>query len=263
MDELVDVNGVLYIIVRFWTYHDNGIEENQLWKNDGTGSGTTLVKQIDADWNLSFSSIHYLPSVYQGNLYFRAFTNATDIEIWRSNGTAQGTYLLKDINSARTANAYPDILTPVGNDLYFKAVTTAEGGELWKANGRPVQASLLKDVHPGPDHSAFNQIVGVNGTLFAILDYENELWRSNGDANNMVLVKKLLSGEVGLYSSELTAVGNVAYFLEQDYYTDPNITLWVSDGTEAGTQPLRKLTSECEPRAVAWQPDCYEWFALF
>jgi|GEM_PF-909189 len=68
----------------------------ELWKSDGTESGTVMVKEIrvgsggDAPGNLVYDST-------SGYLYFQADDGISGMELWRSNGTAAGTVRVKDI----------------------------------------------------------------------------------------------------------------------------------------------------------------------
>ena len=43
-------------------------------------------------------------------------------ELWKSDGTASGTVMVKDISSG-SGSSSPDHLTAVGNTLYFRATT--------------------------------------------------------------------------------------------------------------------------------------------
>src|SRR4051812_13474309 len=65
-----------------------------LWATDGTQAGTRLVKDIDANesdpasW---FISGRGNSIVFNGALYFTAVDNAHGRELWRSDGTTEGT----------------------------------------------------------------------------------------------------------------------------------------------------------------------------
>ena len=73
---------------------------NALWGTDGTAGGTALVKEI-APGNSTSSAFlgHGLSTAlpFNGVLYFQADDGQNGIELWRSDGTPDGTYMLKDI----------------------------------------------------------------------------------------------------------------------------------------------------------------------
>jgi ELWxxDGT repeat protein len=66
-----------------------------------------------------------------GTLFFRADDGTTGRELWRSDGTAAGTVLVKDINPG-PASSSPNELTAVNGTLFFRADDGTTGVELWK-----------------------------------------------------------------------------------------------------------------------------------
>ena len=75
---------------------DDGTNGSELWKSDGTASGTVMVKDIYS--GSSSSSPSSLTAV--GNtLYFRANDGTNGYELWKSDGTASGTVMVKDITA--------------------------------------------------------------------------------------------------------------------------------------------------------------------
>ncbi len=108
----------------------NGTE---LWKSDGTGAGTALVRDIFA--GVESSSPAHL--VYIGTtVYFTATDGAGGRELWKSDGTLAGTILVKDI-AAGARSAAPADLVNLNGTLFFSAFESAGGRELWKATARP------------------------------------------------------------------------------------------------------------------------------
>ena len=84
----------------------NGYE---LWKSDGTASGTVMVKDICS--GSSGSSPNYLTAV--GNtLYFRATDGTNGGELWKSDGTASGTVMVR-ISTAEAAAVFPTPSQPL------------------------------------------------------------------------------------------------------------------------------------------------------
>lgn len=66
--------------------------------------------------------------------YF-AGTDATHgSELWRTDGTEAGTYMLKDINVGSLSSA-PLNMTALGEMIYFVANDGTNGYELWKSDG--------------------------------------------------------------------------------------------------------------------------------
>ena len=74
--------------------HD-GTNGYELWKSDGTASGTVMVKDINSGSSSSSPQPH---SRWQHPL-FPAYDGTNGDELWKSDGTASGTVMVKDINS--------------------------------------------------------------------------------------------------------------------------------------------------------------------
>lgn len=78
--------------------------------------------------------------------YFTARTIATGSEIWRTDGTNAGTFLLRDIvpGPESPVGTYPNMLTVVGDTAYFR-VTSPLGGEarLWKSDGTSAGTQIV------------------------------------------------------------------------------------------------------------------------
>ena len=85
-----------------------------------------MVKDINASGN-SFGTNGWPPFMETiGNtLYFSADDGIYGHNLWKSDGTASGTVMVKDINSGSSSS--PMYLTAVGNTLYFNAADGTEG----------------------------------------------------------------------------------------------------------------------------------------
>ena len=119
--ELTAVGNTLYFSA------DDGPNGRELWKSDGTASGTVMVKDIKSGSDGGYPA--YLTAV--GNtLYFSAYDGTNGFELWKSDGTASGTVMVKDINSGSSGSS-PDELTALGNVLFFQATDGINGYELY------------------------------------------------------------------------------------------------------------------------------------
>jgi len=82
-----------------------------------------------------------------GILYFAANDGSHGSELWRSDGTAAGTYIVKDIKNG-SAGSSPAYLTNVNGMLFFVADDGIHDAELWKSDGTEAGTVLVKDINP-------------------------------------------------------------------------------------------------------------------
>lgn len=145
---------------------------SELWISDGTTAGTRLLKDL---WPGVTQDPYgsYPNSSYPSNLVvlddWVLFTAATEQrgwgELWRTNGTASGTVLVKDINPG-PAPAYASGLKLVGDRVYLAATSADTGRELWRTNGTTQGTDLVQDINPGPAGSDPNSLIRAGDRLF-------------------------------------------------------------------------------------------------
>src|SRR5215217_5690631 len=205
----------------------------ELWKSDGTESGTTLVKDINlatpdpintackrrkscagSSW---VDDITVVGKTAAGRrIYFTATDGKHGLELWKSDGTNKGTKLVKSINSSSASEA-SDIgnLVALRKRLYFSANDGKHGVELWKSDGTRSATTLVKDINPGKAGSDANDLTAFKGrVLFSADDgvHGTEMWKSNGTKANTGLLINLEPGAVGSEPGELTTSGPLLYF---------------------------------------------------
>lgn len=162
------------------------------------------------------------------SVYFGADDGRHGYELWRSNGTARGTRMVKDIRPGPLSSQVFS-LTNVGGTVYFTADDGIHGAELWRTNGTAAGTQLVKDINPGLVGSGGFWLTGVGQTLYLIA-YDGTrrgLWRSDGTDAGTTLLQELVDAQ------DLTASGNGLFFAGAAG-SDP-LRLWHSDGTTAGT----------------------------
>ena len=194
-----------------------------------------------------------------GGLYlFPADDGQHGIELWRSDGTGEGTSLLAD--------AYPSYwpsnpmnITKAGSYVYFVADDGTHGYELWATDGTAAGTRMVKDINPagslppgsppGPAAPVLSAgmaniqgLTDVNGTLyFTADDYVSgrRVWTSDGTANGTVLITA--NTPTGFWVNTLfSEISGTVYF---GAYADASGNqLWKTDGTDGGTVPVGAAT---------------------
>jgi ELWxxDGT repeat protein len=213
---LTNVNGTLFF------YANNGVSGMELWRSNGTAAGTALVKDIKpgsagsagSDATKAFNALANV----NGTLFFSADNGVSGLELWKSNGTAAGTKLIKDIHPGSAGSSITSMAN-VNGTLFFGADDGVSGPELWKSNGTAAGTKLVKDIHPGSAGSNPSFLVNVNGTLFFQADNGvsgPELWKSNGVAAGTVLVKDIQPGSSGSSPIYLANVNGSLFFAAND-----------------------------------------------
>ena len=207
-----------------------------------------------------------------GTAYFQAFMPDTGYEFWRSDGTAAGTMMLKDICPGADDTFKTNYAT-LGAQLVFVADDCATGKELWITDGTTAGTRRLKDINPGAYASNPEYFVIAGSTLFfsATSGTTQSLWKSNGTAEGTT--------SIDIYGTPVAALGSLLIYTTYEssvcrlkalsggtitdlaavcpedfravagtssiYFTATTNAagkeIWVSNGTAAGTHMLADL----------------------
>ncbi len=176
-----------------------------------------------------------------GVLYFQGFAPGTsDNELWRSDGTAAGTWRVKDIVPGENGS-WPSGLTWLGAELLFTGEGPS-GTELWRSNGTEA-GTIPIPLADGAQPRSFSGTwtVADGRYYFAAQDPDHGLepWSYDGlTASRIVdllpgpgssLVSAYPDGEQALFET----FGSQAIFTATDgvYGTE----IWRTDGSEGGT----------------------------
>ena len=128
----------------FFTYIDPDLNiGEELWKSDGTSEGTQLVRDIRPEERQNGTPVNRASSPLDlidvdGTLFFTADDGVNGRELWRSDGTADGTQLVKDITegegSTFSTTGNRSNFTDIDGTLYF-SVGSGINSTLWKSDG--------------------------------------------------------------------------------------------------------------------------------
>jgi ELWxxDGT repeat protein len=124
-----------------------------LCTSDGTVAGTVPV--VPSGGNGPTDVRYMTPAPSLGLLFFRGTgagpgTATVGSELYKSDGTAAGTVLVKDIVPGGAASSFPAGFVEVNGRVVFQATTPELGTELWVTDGTTGGTVLLKDILPGP-----------------------------------------------------------------------------------------------------------------
>jgi ELWxxDGT repeat protein len=266
LERLTVVNNIVYF------FASDGVNGVELWRSDGTLAGTHIVADIKKGPD---SSIPVFPSTgaiasIGGILYFAA-DDGTGLGLWRSDGTAAGTYRVSGVT------LFDGTLQVIGGQLFFQGPGSGGGGELWMSDGTAAGTKQLSNIFPGAPHSGVGLLTPTSsGIFFVALDGSGtvKLAFVKTDGSSLHVVSDLSSpsgsnvvdfmaalgadvvidvGGVGLYHADINsatlvasnihatagfqAVGSHALFSVGATY-DPSVEVWTTDGTASGTHRL-------------------------
>ena len=81
-------------------------------------------------------------------VFFTADDGIHGRELWKSNGTEEGTALVKDVQTG-IRHGSPSSMTDVAGTLFFTADDGIRGSELWRSDGTEAGTVLVKDINAG------------------------------------------------------------------------------------------------------------------
>lgn len=243
---LTDVDGTLFFTA------DDGIHGPELWASDGTAAGTRMVRDIQPDPGPGAFGPPSALTAVDGTLLFTAFDPEHGAELWRSDGTAGGTAIVRDINPGpdgsgpQEGTEYTFPFAVVDGQAYFNAFTPDTGFELWRSDGSEAGTVLVRDIQPGPApfEPRLARLTAVGHQLFMIVVDDAtgtlELWRSDGSAPGTIRLRVLFPPPAtwpqprDFRYLKPAAMGGALYFTSLDEAT--GVALWRTDGTVAGTR---------------------------
>ncbi|BBO31679.1 hypothetical protein PLANPX_1291 [Lacipirellula parvula] len=204
----------------------------ELWQSDGTLTGTAEIGYRTLAlpyYGPSLVTFHELGYFSKGN------------SLWRTDGTAAGTYSAFEINPGSTTQIRS--LVEVGDALYIGAANGNDEYQLWKSDGTPAGTELVHSIHEvgaGLNASEFYNVDGtlvfvhaIAGPIVALPNYR--LWSSDGTEAGTFVMRGLPNYR-NYGGSQVLLQGKKLYLLLPSEAEQ----LWQTDGTQAGTMPVRQ-----------------------
>lgn len=229
---------------RVYFVGDDGVTGGELWASDGTGAGTTLVRDLKPGASGSIPTS--ITALGTSAVLFAADDGLVGSEVFRSDGTAANTTLVIDLDpppTPSTQSSFPREMTELRGLTYFTADDGLHGREAFRSDGTAAGTFLLADISPGSSHSLPSSFTTVGSTVYFTAGHaynggNRQLWRTDGTAAGTRRVTNTSFGTLGLDPACLVDFRGQLYFLGA---AAGGYALYKSDGTATGTAIVKSF----------------------
>src|SRR5688500_12195871 len=170
-------------------------------------------------------------------LFFTKSTPEHGNELWKSDGTAAGTVLVKDIVPGPIGANILNLKNAAGT-LYFVASDAGGGRAVYKSDG----TALGTDAVARFPSNVGNITGGGNGVVYFTAqtnEYGQELYRTNG--SGATRLSDISSGPSGSSVGALFPFNGMLFFYAYDRDVNLGVELFKTDGTPAGTGMVKDI----------------------
>ena len=243
---------------------------SEIWVTDGSSNGTFMLKDIRPGFSSSFNQLNTFVSGDMLYLVLMDSTTTNANNLWRTDGTAQGTIKMMTFSQSwPVPNATQNLISGVNGKCIF-VYGDNNNKELWVCDGTAGGTKLLKDIKPGNalGSNPYNLVAMGNYVYFFADDGDHgyELWRTDGTEAGTTLVKDIFPGSVGCIqniaqNTNMLAGTNKVYFSAISDITK-GFELFVSDGSDSGTLMVKDLNPQPYANSALFIAGAADSFAL-
>jgi ELWxxDGT repeat protein len=184
-------------------------------------------------------------------LYFTADGAGLGTELYKSDGTAAGTVLAKDINPTPGEGAlFGDDMVLFKGAVYFQAADVQGNAELWRASSAGV--AKVRDLN-GTSGSYPSGFCVVGSLLFfgaktAATGFE--LFVTDGTSAGTKLVKDAEPGPADSYSVPLAGIGSTVFFDAETKKTNDEVWAYTTKASTTKGYPKAKYTKKAAKKKL-------------
>ncbi|KLT70240.1 T9SS type A sorting domain-containing protein [Flavobacterium sp. ABG] len=216
----------------------------EVWQSDGTTSNTNLLKDINPGiGNGLVGVLKQSSSVLNNKLYFLSKDENSLGEIWKTDGTENGTEKVTNFINGRVSK-----LTTVGNLIYFLLKKEDDKLEVWKTDGTTVGTVLVKDNLPIWNRPSFEGSCN-NTFVFVFQPFgtnNSRVWRSNGTTEGTFPITEEYDGNGSGFNNGAGGTPILTQFIESNgkLYFATRYFLFETDGTLENTKNVARVRNQ-------------------
>jgi ELWxxDGT repeat protein len=172
-------------------------------------------------------------------------------ELWRTDGTLAGTYMIKDLfpgedpERHEAGSSSPELFFHFNDEIFFVANSKDYGFELHKTDGTAEGTSIVKDVWTGnlgglPTGGEFSQYIDTSANYIYFRARASKqdpkcLYQSDGTGEGTQAMTDK-DGNLVLYPFDFANFDDLLFFVSKP--NTGNNALWYTDGTPSGTMSV-------------------------
>ncbi|MGC1241801.1 MAG: ELWxxDGT repeat protein [Chryseosolibacter sp.] len=225
----------------------DGIHGEELWKSDGTEAGTVMVKDMtpgpggnqDDPEVFNKHPIANFTNI-SGTLFFTGYENDV-YDIWKSNGTAQGTVRITSVRGPGIAHPKPKFTLINNRIYYFNEIGYAHHG-LWSMGRNGTDHQHVMDFWQEDPYSFYYPGLALVGNLLYLSGRPDALFgfkliRYDGTAQG-TRWWDIRTTSIGSDPSSFIHFNGKLFFKAMP--SSSHHELWATDGTPEGTSPFAR-----------------------
>lgn len=236
---------------------------DQVWQTDGTIEGTSLVesftdeyelsrvsKKIDDDayftrdygplWTTTGIETKFLQDfscalpldfkkvngiTYFVYLFGDCSSKSRQKELWKTDGTPEGTVFIKNIGDYGDGGLFDCHWTTAGGKLIFEGQDNEHGRELWISDGTSEGTKIFQELLEGPSSSNISHMTQVGSSTYFLADDDNgdrQIWRlgTEGKARKVTKGNHIIHTFVLLNNRLIANATSEQYGVAELFYYD-------------------------------------------
>lgn len=233
---------------QLWFIANHPTAGEELFVSDGTAAGTRLVIDLVPGISPGLGSSEFGPALVGfGNALYFAGYGPSGRELWRTDGTAAGTQLVRDLYPEFFGSGSPTGFQVIGGRLVMLA-NGVTGRRLWASDGTGPGTVPLATFQDATGVQALDP----NTAMFFARENDNPsvLWRTDGTAAGTQRLGVLNPAATDWVAPVWSKPGRTRLLFNANDGVHGD-ELWVTDGTWAGTRMVADIAPvDARPRSV-------------